>query len=231
MSEKKEPYIKVTKDGPYLVYGVPNIAEKVILTDENGVSVKYGEGKSFEVKGECVALCRCGKSKNAPFCDGEHLDGEWDGTETASFEPILDGAEKWDGPNFYLMDNPDYCAFARFCDAHGQIWNLIGIGEEKTDKWAIKESWDCPAGRLLVFDKKGNLIDKELPKEIDVLEDSALKISGPLWVKGGIRVESEDGKSYEIRNRQTLCRCGASRNKPFCNGAHASIKWKAKNEK
>ena len=44
-------------------------------------------------------------------------------------------------------------------------------------------------------------------------------------VRGGVRVESADGQSYEIRNRQALCRCGKSSNKPFCNGAHASVKY------
>ena len=33
---------------------------------------------------------------------------------------------------------------------------------------------------------------------------------------------SADGKTYEIRNRMTLCRCGRSDNKPFCNGSHAA---------
>jgi CDGSH-type Zn-finger protein len=33
-------------------------------------------------------------------------------------------------------------------------------------------------------------------------------------------VVSEDGTPYEVRNRQTVCRCGQSRNKPFCDGSH-----------
>ena len=48
-------------------------------------------------------------------------------------------------------------------------------------------------------------------------------MSGPLWVRGGVPVVSADGTPYEIRNRVTLCRCGASQNKPFCDGSHASI--------
>jgi iron-binding CDGSH zinc finger protein len=39
-------------------------------------------------------------------------------------------------------------------------------------------------------------------------------------VRGGIQVISADGHDYEIRERQTLCRCGQSRNKPFCDGSH-----------
>jgi CDGSH-type Zn-finger protein len=47
-------------------------------------------------------------------------------------------------------------------------------------------------------------------------------------VRGGIAVVSADGEQYEVRNRMTLCRCGASSNKPFCDGTHASIKFQAK---
>ena len=41
-----------------------------------------------------------------------------------------------------------------------------------------------------------------------------------MWVKGGLRIESSDGTNYEIRNRVTLCRCGKSKNKPFCDSSH-----------
>ena len=46
---------------------------------------------------------------------------------------------------------------------------------------------------------------------------------GPLWVRGGVRVDAADGEPYEVRNRVTLCRCGASENKPFCDGTHQDI--------
>ncbi len=51
-------------------------------------------------------------------------------------------------------------------------------------------------------------------------QDPGRKVSGPLYLKGGIQVFSSDGKPYEARKRITLCRCGASRNKPFCDGSH-----------
>ena len=50
-----------------------------------------------------------------------------------------------------------------------------------------------------------------------------MEVSGPLWVRGGVPVVSADGYEYEVRNRVTLCRCGSSENKPFCDGSHASI--------
>jgi CDGSH-type Zn-finger protein len=39
------------------------------------------------------------------------------------------------------------------------------------------------------------------------------------------RGDGADGFRYEVRNRMTLCRCGASRNKPFCDATHTSIRF------
>jgi CDGSH-type Zn-finger protein len=45
-------------------------------------------------------------------------------------------------------------------------------------------------------------------------------VVGPIMVRGGITIEGADGTVYEKRNRVTLCRCGKSKNKPFCDGSH-----------
>ncbi|MDR3208520.1 MAG: CDGSH iron-sulfur domain-containing protein [Rickettsiales bacterium] len=226
----KEIYIKIEKNGPYMVYGASKAAEKIILTDANGISVKYGDGRTFEIKTDPAALCRCGRSKNAPFCDGSHSDG-FDGTETADKTPIMQqpSAKAFKGPELTLMDNQNYCAFARFCDRGGRIWNLVLSGENP--KLAIEEANLCPAGRLLMFTNDGKSLETKDGKEINLIEDGGLKISGPLWIRGGIKVIGADGTAYEVRNKQTLCRCGASGNKPFCNGAHASLHWKASYKK
>jgi CDGSH-type Zn-finger protein len=224
----KEIYIKIEKDGPYLLYGASMIAQKVILTDADGVSVKYGDGKVFEIKTDPTALCRCGRSSAAPFCDGSHAkEPRFDGTETADKTPIMEqpSAEEIRGPALTLLDNQNYCAFARFCDRGGRIWNLVMSGEKT--KLATEEANLCPAGRLLMFTKDGKSLEIKDPQEADLIEDDGLRISGPLWIRGGIKVIGADGVAYEVRNKQTLCRCGASENKPFCNGAHASIRWKA----
>ena len=52
MSEDKrnnpeEIYIKVTKDGPYLVYGNPKITQEYIATNEHGASWEYEKGKEW----------------------------------------------------------------------------------------------------------------------------------------------------------------------------------------
>ncbi|MDR2686088.1 MAG: CDGSH iron-sulfur domain-containing protein [Rickettsiales bacterium] len=223
----QKPYIKITRDGPYMVFGLSKIAEKIILTDGNGISVKYGNGDVFQVKTDPVAVCRCGRSLHAPFCDGSHIEGGFDGTCTAPKTPILKNAELIQGDKIDLADNERYCAFARFCDAGGRIWNLVMAGGEVADDMAVREATLCPAGRLLMFTKDGHSLDEKYDPELNTIEDSGLKISGPLWVKGGIVVEDENGATYEIRQKQTLCRCGRSGNKPFCNGAHASSRFLA----
>jgi CDGSH-type Zn-finger protein len=43
-----------------------------------------------------------------------------------------------------------------------------------------------------------------------------------------VPVESAESKKYEVRNRVTLCRCGKSRNKPFCDGTHIDINFSDK---
>jgi CDGSH-type Zn-finger protein len=219
-----EIYIKVTKDGPYMVYGDPKLVEQMIIADETGASVRYDDGETYKTNG-AVALCRCGESKNAPFCDGSHKHANFYGEEQASFEPFIDGADAIEGPRLTLLDNSDFCAYARFCDVGERVWKLTQMGEEEL---SVKEACNCPAGRLVMLDEASNPIENSYEPAIALLEDVSLKISGPIWVKGGIRVESASGESYEVRNRQTLCRCGQSENKPFCNGAHAAIKYKAK---
>ncbi|MFR7812811.1 MAG: CDGSH iron-sulfur domain-containing protein [Butyricimonas faecihominis] len=47
-----------------------------------------------------------------------------------------------------------------------------------------------------------------------------------LFVRGGIPIDDTEGVRYELRNRVTLCRCGASSNKPFCDGTHVSIRFR-----
>jgi hypothetical protein len=86
---------------------------------------------------------------------------------------------------------------------------------------------NCPAGRLVAWDKETKeAIDPELPISIGLIEDPAQDCSGPIWLRGGIHVASADGFEYEVRNRVTLCRCGQSGNKPFCDGSHAQMKFK-----
>ena len=75
----------------------------------------------------------------------------------------------------------------------------------------------CPSGRLVEITPSGE--DREPAFEPSI----AVERDGPLLVRGGIPVESEDGTPWEVRNRVALCRCGHSTNKPFCDGSHKVV--------
>ncbi len=219
--------IVVQKNGPYVVTGSVPLALQVITPNEDGLSWDWVQGDSFPDR-PSYKLCRCGHSKSKPFCDGTHNKIGFDGTETASREPVAEQSETFDGPTLKLDDAESLCAFARFCDPGGKIWSLIEMTDDPVAReLVIREANHCPSGRLVVHDKETHKTAEEpLPPSIGIVEDPALGCSGPLWVRGGIPIESADGTPYEVRNRVTLCRCGASENKPFCNGSHASIKFK-----
>ena len=215
--------IEITKDGPYLVSGGLPLSEQHIVTNAEGESLDYREGKKFPVQPQ-FALCRCGHSCHKPFCDGTHTKIKFDGTETASRESYLKQAETTEGATASLTDAEVLCAFARFCDPKGRIWNLMGQTDDPEIRKIVEfEAGHCPSGRLVVWDKKtGKPIEPKFQPSLGLIEDTEKKVSGPIWVRGGIPVISADGKPYEVRNRITLCRCGRSNNKPFCDGSHAA---------
>jgi len=225
MTGKDHPTAKivVSKDGPYLVSGGLPLVEQIIVTNEEGESLEYRDGRTYP-PAERYALCRCGHSGNKPFCDNTHKRVGFDGTETASHEAYDTQAKAIEGPALVLTDVEALCAFARFCDPKGQIWNLVQQPDDpETRKIIEHEAGHCPSGRLVVWDRETNKpIEPEFAPSIGLIEDTAKQVRGPIWARGGITVVSADGEPYEVRNRVTLCRCGRSNNKPFCDGSHAA---------
>jgi len=213
--------IKVCKNGPYLVSGAAPLLPMIIECDGQGTPTKWVTGERLDTA-QNYSLCRCGYSGNKPFCDGSHAGVKFDGTETSTNEPFEKIAKQIDGPELKLKDAELLCASARFCHRGGDIWDTIHRTDDpKAKKNVIDNSSDCPSGRLVVSDKKtGVTIEPKLAKSIGVIEDPSKGVSGPFWVRGGIPVYSADGKLYEVRNRMTLCRCGKSSNKPFCDSSH-----------
>ena len=226
MGQSEKRKITIAKNGPYLVSGDTPLTVEIITNNKEGYSWDWKQDKTFETKSE-YALCRCGGSVNAPFCDGTHAKINFNGKETASKIPYEKQAEKMEGPTLVLHDQENLCAFARFCDPEGKIWALIeNTDDPKIRDLVIREAMHCPSGRLTLHDTETRKeIEDKLAPSIGIIEDPPMKCSGPLWVRGGIPIESSDGTQYEKRNRVTLCRCGASGNKPFCDGSHASIKF------
>ncbi|MGI6730875.1 MAG: CDGSH iron-sulfur domain-containing protein [Anaerovoracaceae bacterium] len=227
MEERKNKYkIKILEKGPYLVTGGVPLTEKIIAYD--GEKYEWKEGRELP-QSETYTLCRCGKSKNHPFCDGNHVNVRFKSEETASREPYKERAKLIKGPKLDLLDD-GRCAFVRFCHRKdGDAWELVEQSDnEECRQEAIIAASDCSAGRLTAVDKEGNLIEPELEPGIEIVQDPARKVSACINVKGYIPIESSDGHVYEIRNRVALCRCGKSKIKPFCDGMHVLTEFKDK---
>jgi CDGSH-type Zn-finger protein len=221
---KNNKKILISKNGPYLVSGNLPLSKKIYDTDNNGNPGTYEKGDDYPNK-ENYALCRCGKSASKPYCDGMHVKIKFDGTEKASNKKYIDQAEKISGPSVDLTDAQNFCSGGRFC--HKGTWEHTEKSDDpKSKKIAIETACKCPSGRLVIWDKKtGKPIEDKFAPSIDLLQDKAARVSGPIQVKGGIELESENGTKYETRNRVTLCRCGQSGNKPFCDGSHLDCKF------
>jgi CDGSH-type Zn-finger protein len=221
--------VTVTQDGPYMVSGSVKLSEQTIAAGSDGSSEDWIEHE-LPSAGPRYALCRCGHSNKKPFCDGSHAIIGFDGTEVADRAPFLDKAKTFDGPSLALLDVESLCAFARFCDPNGQVWSQAAATDDpKVRATFIRQVQACPSGRLVVWDKaRGAALEPDLAPSIGLIEDPAEACSGPIWLRGGIALIAADGGEYEVRNRMTLCRCGESKNKPFCDGAHAAIKFHAK---
>ncbi len=217
--------IEIT-DGPYIVHGAPRLRQTFTVANSRREVTRYVDGQEFPM-GQTAALCRCGASARKPFCDGAHLDHNWDPELTASEDTLLSGAEFYRGPELTLSDNREYCAYARFCDGGAGVWNHVHMNGEEAREETIRQASACPAGRLNAWDNETEKpYEPSLEPGLSLLEDTELRVSGPLYVMGGIPFSRQsDGFRYEVRNRVTLCRCGQSTNKPYCDGTHASMKF------
>jgi len=211
MSDEKR--VKVTKNGPYVVYGGVPLKEEVIKRDYAGKADKWEEVKKYPPI-DTYDLCRCGGSNDRPFCTGAHLEG-FNGTEAAkrkNYDETAHVCVKAEGVE--LLQDTSLCVAAGFC--HGKHYVDKTVRQKETLDIALQQTYDCPGGSLLIK-IDGEPQEKQFEKGISV---TSMQRPGPLWVKGGIQVESSDGYKYEVRNRTALCSCGKSKNKPFCDASH-----------
>jgi CDGSH-type Zn-finger protein len=218
--------VQIARYGPYRVSGNLPLSTQVIGTNSEGDAVEWRQRKEYPSQQQ-YALCRCGHSQHKPFCDGTHSTIGFDGTETASRAPYKEQAKTIQGPTASLTDAESLCATGRFCDPNSSVWKLVRV----TDRTAahehfVRQAGNCPSGRLVAWDNAtGEALEPRYEPSIALIEDPSQGCSGPIWLRGGVRLFGADGFEYEARNRMTLCRCGGSKNKPFCDGTHLSIKF------
>ena len=216
---EEDQKITVRPRGPYLVRGGIPLVRKTPIMSEHGEPLTWKKEGVLDTA-DVYRLCRCGQSSTKPFCDGTHTLKEFDGDETADTGPIADRLANYEGEKIVVKDDRSLCVHAGFCGNRvTNIWNMVAETADTQVRAQIMAMVDrCPSGALsFALDAEGDNVEPDLPREIAVIPD------GPLWVSGGIPVERRDGQPLETRNRVTLCRCGASSNKPLCDGSHKEV--------
>ena len=74
---------------------------------------------------------------------------------------------------------------------------------------------------MLERSSRGRLSGGEIEPEYEA--SIVVEEGGSYWVRGRVPIVAADGRTWEVRNRVALCRCGASGNKPFCDSTHLEI--------
>eukprot|EP01136_Pigoraptor_vietnamica_P032977 Opistho-1_new@95419 len=94
----------------------------------------------------------------------------------------------------------------------------ITLEQEKT-KNIVEQVKACPSGALSYF------MNDENNQESQVLENTVVEVlaNGPLLIYGNLKVKDKDGNETMKSQTTAFCRCGASKNKPYCDGSHVKI--------
>lgn len=170
-----------------------------------------------------VALCRCRGSNNKPFCDGTH--GKNGFTDKKLMDGKLDKRDTYAGKQISIHDNRGICAHAGYCSD-----NLSAVFKLSEELWInpdgaiardiINTIKKCLSGALSYTIDNVEHRDQDRAPMVTVTKD------GPYAVTGGIGlVDQLQGEGASIEH-YTLCRCGGSKNKPFCDGTHWHIGFK-----
>ncbi len=196
-----KPSVTPTPDGPYLVKDLETLANR------NG---------PIEAK-PTMALCRCGGSGNKPFCDGTHAKI---GFSSAKLEGrVEDERENYEGEQITIHDNRGICAHAGRCtDGLPSVFRL------KQEPWIDPDAGSrdgiiatvrrCPSGALSYSVDGIEHRDREGEPAIFVSPNGPYVVSGAPDLLDTVRAEGASTGHF------TLCRCGGSKNKPFCDGTH-----------
>jgi CDGSH-type Zn-finger protein len=220
---KENPKILPLPNGPY--YLINDMEPKIIENLQNS----KGEPLST-IRG--VSLCRCGASKNKPFCDGTHgtigFSSENNKDNNTSEQTIKDERKNYIGKEITIHDNRKICSHAAECVNNLQsVFNPISRPWINPGAAEIEEIVDtirkCPSGALSY-----SLDDVEYRDQNERKPLVTVSKDGPYLITGGIGLMGDNIQFAEGSSKEhyTLCRCGASNNKPFCDGMHKTINFK-----
>jgi CDGSH-type Zn-finger protein/uncharacterized Fe-S cluster protein YjdI len=139
---------------------------------------------------------------------------------------IEHGVETVQGEKLNIVYEGRKCIHSRFCVTGAPKVFLANV----QGAWIYPDAMDaerlvdiahaCPSGAIRYARHDGR--PDEAPPPVNLV---AVREAGPYAVRGDIRLDGEGG-----RYRMTLCRCGASKNKPFCDGSHHDVHFAASGE-
>jgi CDGSH-type Zn-finger protein/truncated hemoglobin YjbI len=204
--------LRIARNGPYLVTAVPR------LRDYLGAEIRPAPQ---------LALCRCGQSALKPLCDGSH--GRTGFSDAKDPQRVPDRRDRYPGQQITVFDNRGICQHSGLCtdrlatafrtDAEPFVAPSGGRLDE-----IIRAVRDCPSGALsyALDDAEARAQvdwDGTRPPAVEVTRDGPYRITGQITLTGATG-EPEPQGAGASREHYALCRCGQSRNKPFCSGMH-----------
>lgn len=205
-SPEREPSIVCEPNGPYLV--------------ANLTAMNNSKGETLGVR-PALALCRCGGSAIKPYCDGTHARIGFSSEKSPDRTP--DRLDTYVGKEITVFDNRGTCCHAGNCTDHlPSVFHASGepfvdAGGASADA-IVTIVRACPSGALGFARGGSAYAGEERTPEVFVSKD------GPYHVRGGVPLTRESRNEGASLEHYALCRCGHSKNKPFCDGSH----WYAK---
>jgi len=207
-SAKAKPSIKAQSNGPLLVSGISEI--------------KQVSGAPIATK-QTAVLCRCGASKKKPFCDGSHNKVGF--SDQLASDRTEDKLESYQGKDVSIHYNKLLCSHAGSCGKLKIVFDPERTPWIDPDKGAVDEIKKvikaCPSGALSFSEGKNNQPQHLVSNECCM----TIETNGPYHISG-IALEATDAMQGSSLEKYALCRCGASKNKPYCDGSHVAIGWK-----
>ncbi len=199
--DEDKPTITPAENGPYIVKNLKNFASRKRPVDTK----------------ETIALCRCGASNNKPFCDGTHAKNGFSSSKING--RVEDQRDNYVGKKITIHDNRGICAHAGKCtDGLAAVFHLREEPWIYPDSASVDEIIEtikkCPSGALSYTVDGAEHRDNEGEPSIFIAPN------GPYVVSGGPSLENTDMAEGASKEHFTLCRCGGSKNKPFCDGSH-----------
>ena len=198
--------IEAAPDGPYIVKNLQNFSNR-----KGAIECK-----------EAMGLCRCGQSANKPYCDGSHKAAGF--SSENKLDPARDRRDTYQGKKITVYDNRSICAHAGICtDGLPAVFHNREGSFVDPDGASVVEIIDivnrCPSGAL------SYIIDDD--SETRLIDEASISIAanGPYVLTGKVVLLDIDKGAGASESGCSLCRCGASKNKPFCDGSHWDINF------